>query len=216
MYTPAAFQETRLPILHAAIDAIAFASLVSTTASGLQVSHVPLLLAPDEGPYGTLYGHIARANTHAVGGGATSLAIFLGPHAYISAGWYPGRQTHGREVPTWNYIAVHAHGTLETFDNPAALRRHLRELSDRHERTMAEPWRLDEVPAEYIDQNLKVIIGLRLPIERLEGKWKLSQNRTGADREGVLAALQSLGDDASLAMANAIREADAKRAKGAG
>ncbi|HEV2540141.1 MAG TPA: FMN-binding negative transcriptional regulator [Frateuria sp.] len=216
MYTPAAFQETRLPVLHAAIDAIAFASLVSSAASGLQVSHVPLLLAPQEGPYGTLYGHIARANAHAACSGTASLAIFLGPHAYISAGWYPGRKTHGREVPTWNYIAVHAHGILETFDDPAALRQHLRELSGRHERAMPEPWRLDEAPADYIDQNLKAIIGLRLPIERLEGKWKLSQNRSEADREGVLAALQSLGDDASLDMANAIREANVRHEKGVG
>lgn len=211
MYTPKAFQETRLPVLQAAIDAIAFASLVSTTADGPQVSHIPLLLAPDEGPYGTLYGHLARGNAHAACSGAPSLAIFLGPHAYISAGWYPGRQTHGREVPTWNYIAVHAHGTLETFDDPDALRQHLRALSDRHERAMPAPWRLDEVPADYLDQNLKAITGLRLPIERLEGKWKLSQNRTQADRDGVLAGLGSLQGDASREMADAIRAANTRR-----
>ena len=208
MYMPTAFRVAHLPELHAAIDAIAFASVISTTATGLEVSHVPLLLAPEEGPHGTLYGHVARANAHAACDGASSLAIFLGPHAYISAGWYPGKQTHGKEVPTWNYIAIHAHGTLETFDDAVALRQLLRKLTDRHERTMPQPWRMDDAPADYIDRNLKAIVGLRLPIERLEGKWKLSQNRTEADREGVLAGLGTLEGDASRQMAEAIRSAN--------
>src|SRR5690242_14514730 len=208
MYMPTAFREARLSELHAAIDAIAFASLISTTAEGLQVSHIPLLLAPEEGQYGTLYGHVARANAHALCTGAPSLAIFLGPHAYISAGWYPGKQTHGKEVPTWNYIAVHAHGTLETFSDPTALRELLRKLTDRHERSMAKPWRVDDAPTDYIDRNLKAITGLRLPIERLEGKWKLSQNRTEVDREGVLAGLDSLASDEGGIMSAAIRAAN--------
>lgn len=208
MYTPTAFREARLPELHAAIDAYPFASMISTTAAGLQVSHVPLLLAPEEGPYGTLYGHVARANAHVTCSGALSLAIFLGPHAYISAGWYPGKQTHGKEVPTWNYIAVHAHGTLETFEDPAALRQLLIRLTDRHERAMPEPWHLDDAPVDYIDRNLRAITGLRLPIARLEGKWKLSQNRTAADRAGVLAGLVALPDEASRCMAEAIRSAN--------
>jgi len=213
MYTPSAFRETRLPQLHQAIEEIAFASLISTTSDGLQVSHVPMLLAPEEGAYGTLYGHVARANAHALCGGAPSLAIFLGPHAYISAGWYPGKETHGREVPTWNYVAVHAHGVLQTFDEPADLRELLRKLTDRHERAMPRPWRVDDAPSDYIDRNLAAITGLRLPIERLEGKWKLSQNRTEADREGVLAGLDALDDPASRAMADAIRAAHATRAQ---
>lgn len=208
MYMPTAFRETRLSELHAAIDAIAFATLVSTTATGLEVSHIPLLLAPKEGPYGTLYGHVARANAHALCKDAPSLAIFLGPHAYISAGWYPGKQTHGKEVPTWNYIAVHAHGPLETFDDPARLRELLVQLTDRHERAMPAPWHVDDAPADYINRNLSAIIGLRLPIQRLEGKWKLSQNRTRADREGVLAGLDAQGDEASCRMAEAIRDAN--------
>ena len=208
MYTPTAFGETRLPELHGAIDAIAFASLISTTSDGLEVSHIPLLLAPEEGEHGTLYGHVARANAHALCSGAPSLAIFLGPPAYISAGWYPGKQTHGREVPTWNYIAVHAHGTLETFEEPAALRQLLAKLTDRHERTMPRPWRVDDAPVDYIDRNLEAITGLRLPIERLEGKWKLSQNRSVADREGVLAGLEELGGESHRAMAAAIRKAN--------
>ena len=211
MYTPSAFREARLPELHAAIESIAFASLISTTVDGLQVSHIPLLLAPEEGSYGTLYGHVARANAHAACSGAPSLAIFLGPHAYISAGWYPGKQTHGKEVPTWNYIAVHAHGILTTFDDPAALRELLRKLTNRHERSMPTPWRLDDAPADFIDRNLKAIIGLRLTIDRLEGKWKLSQNRTNADRAGVLAGLDDQDDEASRQMASAIRAANPER-----
>jgi transcriptional regulator len=208
MYTPTAFRETRLPELHAAIEAFAFATLVSTTGTGLEVSHIPLLLAPEEGPCGTLYGHVARANAHAACSGARTLAIFLGPHAYISAGWYPGKQTHGKEVPTWNYMAVHAHGILETFDDPAALRQLLVRLTDRHERDMPTPWRVDDAPVDFIDRNLAAITGLRLPIERLEGKWKLSQNRTGADRDGVLGGLEANGDASSRCMAEAIRNAN--------
>lgn len=117
MYTPTAFRETRLPELHAAIDAIAFASLISTTSDGLQVSHVPLLLAPEEGTYGTLYGHVARANAHALCNGASSLAIFLGPNAYISAGWYPGKQTHGQGS---SHLELHRHPRLR---HPGNVRR---------------------------------------------------------------------------------------------
>lgn len=113
-------------------------------------------------------------------------------------------------MPTWNYIAVHAHGTLETFEDPAALRELLRKLTDRHERPMPGPWRLDDAPAEYIDRNLKAITGLRLPIGRIEGKWKLSQNRTDADRDGVLAGLDSLQDEDSRRMAEAIRTVTAR------
>lgn len=211
MYMPRAFRQARLPELHAAIESIAFASLISTTADGLQVSHIPLLLAPEEGPYGTLYGHVARVNAHAGCNGTRSLAIFLGPHAYISAGWYPGKQTHGKEVPTWNYLAVHAHGTLATFDDPAALRELLRKLTDRHERAMPAPWRVDDAPVDFIDRNLEAITGLRLPIDRLEGKWKLSQNRTDADRAGVLAGLDQQGDEASRQVASAIRAANLER-----
>lgn len=207
MYTPSAFRETRLPVLHAAIDEIAFASLISTEAGGMQVSHIPMLLAPDEGPCGTLYGHVARANAHAACNGTASLAIFLGTHGYISAGWYPGKRTHGKEVPTWNYVAVHAHGTLETFDDPAALRQLLGKLTDRHERGRAEPWHIDDAPADYVDRMLGVIVGLRLPIERLEGKWKMSQNRTDADRQGVLAGLGETDDEATRRMAETIRNA---------
>lgn len=206
MYMPAAFRETRLPVLHEAIDTIAFASLISTTDEGMHVSHIPLLLVPDEGPHGTLYGHFARANGHAACDGAASLAIFLGPHAYISAGWYPGKQIHGREVPTWNYVAVHAHGKLETFEDPSELRQLLGKLTERHERGSAEPWHIDDAPAEYIDRMLGAIRGLRLPIDRLEGKWKVSQNRTDADREGVLAGLDQRPDERSRRMAEVIRK----------
>ena len=208
MYMPTAFREARLPELHAAIEAIAFASLISTTAEGLQVSHIPLLLVAEEGPYGTLYGHVARANAHGACAGATSLAIFLGPQAYISAGWYPGKQTHGKEVPTWNYIAVHAHGVLETFEDPVALRQLLVRLTERHERAMAAPWRVEDAPSDYIDRMLGAIVGLRLPIERLEGKWKLSQNRTPADRQAVAQGLDAMDDHASRRMAEAIRSRD--------
>jgi len=205
MYMPTAFEEARLPVLHAAIRDIGFASLVSPGTAGLQVTHLPLLLAADEGPHGTLYGHVARANAHWREAGTPSLAIFLGPDAYVTPSWYPGKREHGREVPTWNYVAVHAHGVLESFDDPAALRGLLGRLTDRHEHARPQPWSIDDAPAEYIDRTLRAIVGLRMPIERIEGKWKLSQNRSADDRRGVLAGLDADDTEISRAMAAAIR-----------
>jgi len=204
MYNPSDFREERLPVLQAAIGEIGFATLV-TAVAGLQATHLPMWLAADEGPHGTLYGHVARANKHWKDTG-DALAIFLGPYAYISPSWYPGKREHGREVPTWNYISVHAHGRLETIEEPAPLRSLLTRLVDRHERGRAEPWHIDDAPPGYIEQMLRAIVGLRLPIEHLEGKWKLGQNRPPADREGVIAGLRELPGEREQAIAEATRQ----------
>ncbi len=187
MYLPAAFRQDDLAELHRQIADSRLATLVSHAADGLQASHLPLLLVPEEGPFGTLYGHFARANPHGrvLAEGGSALAVFSGPDAYVSPSWYPAKAEHGKVVPTWNYIAVHAQGRAEVFDEPARLLDLLARLSDRHEAGRAQPWALGDAPREYIDAMLRAIVGFALPIERLEGKWKLGQNRSAADRQGV-------------------------------
>lgn len=186
MYRPAAFRQDDLTALHAQIESTGLALLTSNGPAGLQATHLPLLLAAEDGEFGTLYGHFARANPHWQAlAGQEALAVFSGPDAYVHPGWYPGKAEHGRVVPTWNYIAVHAWGAVETFDEPARLLELLARLTARHEAGRPRPWSLDEAPAEYIERQLRAIVGFALPIRRLEGQWKLSQNRQPADHAGV-------------------------------
>ncbi|MDN5515437.1 MAG: FMN-binding negative transcriptional regulator [Pseudomonas sp.] len=191
MYCPAAFRQDDLPTLHAQIQASGLAIVTSSGAQGLQASHLPLLLAPDEGEFGTLYGHFARANPHwrDLASGAEVLVVFSGADAYVHPGWYPAKAEHGKVVPTWNYIAVHAWGQAEVFDEPERLLQLVSRLSDRHEQGRAQPWAVDDAPRDYIESMLRAIVGFALPIRRLEGKWKLSQNRSTRDQAGVCAGL---------------------------
>ena len=186
MYRPAAFRQDDLTALHAQIESTGLALLTSNGPAGLQATHLPLLLAAEDGEFGTLYGHFARANPHWQAlAGQEALAVFSGPDAYVHPGWYPGKAEHGRVVPTWNYIAVHAWGAVETFDEPARLLELLARLTARHEAGRPKPWSLNDAPTEYIERQLRAIVGFALPIRRLEGQWKLSQNRQDADRAGV-------------------------------
>ncbi|MGQ7960069.1 FMN-binding negative transcriptional regulator [Pseudomonas sp. SP16.1] len=187
MYIPAAFRQDDLAQLHQQIEASGLALLTSSGAQGLQASHLPLLLEPGEGEFGTLYGHFARANGHwrDLAGGAEALALFSGPDSYVHPGWYPAKAEHGKVVPTWNYIAVHAWGRAEVFDEPERLLQLVSRLSERHEQGRVQPWAVSAAPREYIDAMLRAIVGFALPIRRIEGKWKLSQNRSAADRAGV-------------------------------
>lgn len=199
MYMPSAFRQDDLAELHAQLQASPLALLTSAGAAGVQASHLPLLLAPDEGEFGTLYGHFARANPHwrDLQGGAEALAVFSGPDAYISPGWYPAKAEHGKVVPTWNYIAVHARGPVELIEEPEHLLQIVSRLSDQHENGRERPWAVSDTPREYLDSMLRAIVGFALPIRRLEGKWKLGQNRSAADQAGVrdgLAASTSPGD----------------------
>lgn len=186
MYRPAAFRQDDLTALHDQIDSTGLALLTSNGPAGLQATHLPLLLEPEEGEFGTLYGHFARANPHWQDlAGQEALAVFAGPDAYVHPGWYPGKAEHGQVVPTWNYIAVHAWGQVETFDDPERLRELLTRLTARHEAGRPRPWSLDDAPADYLERMLRAIVGFALPIHRLEGQWKLSQNRQPADHAGV-------------------------------
>ncbi len=186
MYLPAAFRQDDLTELHAQIQANPFALLASTGSGGMQASHLPLLLEPEEGEFGTLYGHFARANPHwRELHGAEALAVFSGPDAYVSPNWYPSKAEHGKVVLTWNYIAVHARGPVELIEEPERLLQIVSRLSDRHEAARPQPWAVSDAPRDYLDGMLRAIVGFALPIRRLEGKWKLSQNRSAADQAGV-------------------------------
>jgi transcriptional regulator len=191
MYTPAAFTQQDPNELFELIGSSRLATLVTNGAQGLQASHLPLLLERDEGPNGTLYGHLARANPHwrDLAAGGSGLAIFLGPEAYVSPGFYPGKAEHGKVVPTWNYLAVHAYCQAEVFDEPERLLALVTRLTQRHEASREQPWSVSDAPADYIAGMLRSIVGFALPIARLEGKWKLSQNKPAADIAGVRDAL---------------------------
>ena len=200
MYVPPAFREDRLEVLHDAMRAAGLVTLVTVTPDGPFASHLPMLLDPGAGPYGTLLGHIAKANPQwrDTPAGTSALAIFAGPDAYVSPGWYPSKQEHGRVVPTWNYVTVHATGTPEFFDDADRLHALVTRLTERHEAGRAAPWATSDAPAEFMASQLKGIVGVVLPIARLEGKWKLSQNRVPADRDGVLAGLAQESDGAAV------------------
>jgi transcriptional regulator len=165
------------------------------TADGLIASHVPMLLDPEPAPYGTLIGHLARPNPQARGAIGEALAIFQGPEAYITPSWYATKRENGKVVPTWNYIAIHAGGPVEFFNDADRLRAIVTRLTQRQETGRAEPWAVSDAPPDYIEGMLKGIVGFSLRIARLEGKWKMSQNRPAEDRAGVVAGLEGEGRD---------------------
>lgn len=190
MYMPPAFRDDDRESLLATIRAARLANLVTATAEGPQVTPLPLLLDAGEGEHGTLYGHLARANAQwrlpAIG---EAVAVFMGPDAYVTPSWYATKQDTGKVVPTWNYVTVHAHGPVEFFDDPERLLAAVTRLTRLHEGSRDKPWEVSDAPADYIAAQLRGIVGLRLPITRLEGKRKMSQNRSEADRRGVAEGL---------------------------
>ena len=204
MYVPRAFAVDDIQILHQQMQASPLPVLVTHASQGLHASHVPLLLDPDEGPYGTLYGHLARANPHgkALAQGTETLVIFAGEQAYISPSFYPSKAEHGKTVPTWNYLAVHAYGTAEVFEDGERLLALVSRLSSKHEAGRPAPWAVSDAPGDYIDSMLKAIVGFRLPITRLEGKRKLSQNRDAADQAGVRQGLLANSNPQDHALAH--------------
>lgn len=198
MYTPPAFREDDPAILRAIIREARLATLVTATAEGLVATPLPLVLDDGEGPHGVLYGHVAKANPQwTLPATGEALAIFAGPDAYVTPSWYASKREHGKVVPTWNYVAVHAYGTPEFFEDEDRLRAVVTRLTDLHEAPRAEPWSVGDAPETFIRSQLKGIVGLRLPVSRIEGKRKMSQNRPEADRAGVaegLAASERPGD----------------------
>lgn len=208
MFTPSSYKETDLDRLHGQIELTRLAVLVTQGESGLQASHLPLLLDRSQGSNGTLYGHFARANRQwqDLANGAEALVVFAGPDAYVSAGYYPSKADDPRTVPTWNYVAVHAWGKAEVYHDAERLLEIVRRLSDRHEQGQANPWSVDEAPADYMAGMLKAIVGFALPIERLQGTRKLSQNRSAIDIEGVRTRLGDSPDPLDNQLAALMRQ----------
>jgi len=196
MYIPKDFRVEDLNILHADMQQNSLATLVSITSAGLVATHLPILLDEQRGPYGTILGHVSRANLQWQQSdlGVEALLIFTGPDTYVSPSWYPAKQETGRVVPTWNYAAIHAYGKLNFFDDAERLRQIVTRLTDRHEAAFAKPWLVTDAPSNYIDSQLKAIVGFEMPILRIEGKRKFNQNRSTADRSGVIQGLRALND----------------------
>ena len=203
MYNPPHFREDRAEVLHSLIREHSLAALVTVGTEGLNANHLPLIFDAEPRPWGTLRGHMARGNAQwrDFQRDVEALAIFQGPSVYVTPNWYPTKQESGKVVPTYNYAVVHAYGPLKVVEDSGALLRHLRALTGQHEAPFAEPWAVEDAPPEYIHALLNGIVGVEIPLTRLEGKWKMSQNRGDADREGVIRALRQRQDSDSIEVA---------------
>jgi transcriptional regulator len=208
MYVPPHFVEDDKAALHRAIRETRLVTLVTLGSEGMEASHVPILLDEEEGPFGAIRGHLARANPQwrRASAETPALAMFLGPDAYVSPNWYATKRETGKVVPTWNYLAIHAYGRVEFFEDSERLRAIVTSLTQRHEGPRAKPWAVSDAPEDYIQAQLRGIIGFRLPIDRLEGKWKLSQNRPEADRRGVIEGLEGEGGALESAIAQRMKD----------
>jgi transcriptional regulator len=183
---------------------------------GLIANHVPFLLDRGRGPHGTLIGHVARANGvwRELDAATPSVVMFQGPQAYITPGWYPGKTEHGRVVPTWNYMVAHAHGVARAIEDREWLLDMLNRLTNAQEARQAAPWSVSDAPRSFIDKLMGVIVGIELPIERLEGKLKVSQDEANQDRRGTVQGLRNKPGDEAEAVADLVgkaMEADAAR-----
>ncbi len=207
MYLPTHFSETRPEVLHDLMCAHPLGTLVTVTQGEASADELPFVLDPASGTLGTLRGHVARANPVAqLGSGEHEvLAIFRGPHAYISPSWYPSKAAHGKAVPTWNYVIVQAKGRLRVVDNDAEwLRSQLEAMTNSQESGRPHPWSVGDAPDDYLAQMMRAIVGIEITIDALVGKWKVSQNRDAADRAGVVNALACEPSDVAHAMSQLI------------
>jgi transcriptional regulator len=206
MYIPAHFAIHDPQAMHRLIQAHPLGTLVTHSGTGLDANHVPFEFDPTQGEHGLLTAHVARANPlwQQCGAGLDVLVIFHGPAAYVSPNWYPSKHETHRQVPTWNYEVVHAHGRLTVQDNEKFVRGVVARLTRHHEASEPKPWKMGEAPPDYLDSMLQAIVGIEVAITRLEGKAKLSQNREDRDR---LQAAQNLSDLGQTALAQAMRSA---------
>jgi len=208
MYIQNQFQESRAEVLNQLIREHPLATFVVCCHGEIVVNHFPLVMSDGGSRTAVLRGHIPRANTvwKAFDGETPAVAVFQGPSAYITPAWYPGKHQHGKVVPTWNYTVVHAHGTPVAIEDSDWLLDHLNALTGQQESTQPHPWEVSDAPADYTAAMLRQLVGVEMRVTRLEGKWKVSQNRSEADRQGVAAGLRSLGDDSALAMEALVRQ----------
>jgi transcriptional regulator len=210
MYLPKHFAEPRVEVMHELMRAHPLATLVTFSSSGLDANHIPLQLVADATPFGTLQGHVARANPlwQTFDKGVEVLVIFQGPDAYISPSWYATKKETGKAVPTWNYAVVHAHGMLRAIDDTTWIRKQIEALTTRSEAPLPHPWAVTDAPDDYVEKMIAAVVGIEIEITRLSGKWKVSQNQPTENQAGIIEALRSNGN---TAMADLV-EARAKTA----
>jgi transcriptional regulator len=207
LYNPPAFRQSELPDLHAQIAASGLATLISVGAQGPIVSNLPVMLDPSVAPYGVIAGHLARGNPQWRESDLSipAVAVFMGADAYVSPSWYPAKQEHGKVVPTWNYSMIVARGRLEIFQDVESLRAQVVALTKRFEQRFEEPWNVSDAPEDYVQRQLKGIVGIRLHIEAIEGKAKLNQNRSVEDQAGVVTGLSPSPRGADREVADAMK-----------
>lgn len=210
MYVPSHFRQEDLASVHELMARVGFVSLVTATTDGMVATQAPVLCDTRDGEYGTVRGHIARANLQWKNADTTreALAIFVGPNGYISPQWYESKREHGRVVPTWNYVAVHAYGKITFSEDRELLLNIVTRLTEKHEAGREHPWKLNDAPADYIEGMLRAIVAFELPISRIEASWKLSQNRSEADRDGTIRGLTGRGEAIAEEMEKLYRRKD--------
>ncbi len=217
MYLPEAFHETRIEVMHDLMRSHRLAMLITGGEGGLNASPVPFLIYDAEGEFGTLRAHVARANPHwrELGDMAECLVVFQGEQGYITPSWYPTKEATHKVVPTWNYVTVHAWGKPHIVEDGLWLRRLLEDLTQVQESQRVQPWNINDAPSDFIDTQMKAIIGIEIPVGRVEGKWKMSQNRPAVDQAGVVEGLRSASDaHRNAIMAETVAECSVRSGKG--
>jgi len=206
MYMPKHFEEPRTEFMHDLIRSWPLATLVTLSSGGLNANHIPFHLSEDPAPFGTLRGHVARANSmwQDLIQDVQAIAVFHGPETYITPSWYPTKKETGKVVPTWNYAVVHAYGDLRVVDDSLWLRSLLEKLVSQNEKPFSQPWALQDAPADFIQKMIGAIVGIEIVITRLLGKWKVSQNQPVQNREGVIQGLRAKKLPDAAEMANMI------------
>ena len=209
MYLPPHFREEDTARLRALIATRPLGLLITNGPGGLIANPIPFLLDASRGAHGTLVAHMARANPQwgEADSAREALVVFQDADSYVTPAWYASKKEHGRVVPTWNYAAVHAYGPLIAIDDPAWLHDQVTALTERHESPREEPWAVTDAPEKFVEAQVRGIVGIEIPITRIEGKWKVSQNRSEADRAGVAAGLREVGDDDAARMADMVESA---------
>jgi|SRR5450432_1299162 transcriptional regulator len=208
MYIPRHNEEKRVSVMQALMVSHPLATLVTLGAHGLFASHIPMVFENDGSEFGLLKGHISRANAQwrDLTPSVDALAIFAGKQHYVSPTWYSENGEHAKQVPTWNYAVVHAYAPLKVIEDEEWLLAHVSRLTNIHESGFPVPWKVSDAPQDFIQSQLKGIVGLELSIRRLEGKWKVSQNRTEREQQGVIDGLNELNTPDSLAMKALVEE----------
>ena len=208
MHVPKHHEETDLTVLHALVKSHPLGAWVTQGDGELLANHIPFLLDPSRGEHGTLVGHVARVNRvwQSFSTTVNSVVIFQGPEAYITPSWYPSKHAHGKAVPTWNYAVVHAHGLPRAIKDRDWLFQHITQLTDTHEGDQALPWKVSDAPQDFTERLLSAIVGIEIPITKLVGKWKVSQNRPEPDKLGVVAGLLARDDAQSKEMASLVNK----------